>query len=234
MDREEGLLRSGWAGAAMGSGPKDVWGIGAGGSGVPWAVHFNGRSWFKVSIPVESWAASGNARAGDWVIGELKPQPKTGPVVKVLHWTASGWKAAPLPKLTVPAGDVMIPGNIAAISPTSVWASVVIGARGGSGPATDAIMHWNGTAWTRLRLPSGSLVGGLAGDGSGGLWVMAHNLSGAGYVLHYLAGKWTRGSLPVKSGTAPTITSLTSVPATKSILAGAAVNDIGVVIKYGA
>jgi hypothetical protein len=215
---------------AAASGPKDVWAFGAVDTGIspgkqtPWAYHLSGSTWFKATMPIVVSTASANPRAGDWVIGQVEPQPKSGPAVKVLHWTSSGWKSVPLPAIPVPNGQRIFPGGIAAISPTSVWAGVVVGAGAGPGPATVMLMHWNGASWARITLPQGASVGNLVGDGNGGLWIVGNP------IRHYSAGKWTTTALP---GTNILVFAVTSIPGTRSILGAGMRGTTGIVLKYG-
>lgn len=229
-------------GDPIASGPDDVWGFGAD-NGKPWGVHYNGKSWSRVSIPVTVSQASGTAAAGDWLTGAVAAQPK---LVEVLHWSKGAWSNAPLPKISVPTGDQMLPGIIAAATATDVWVSVGVGPSPQRPPATIVLLHWNGTAWSKVSLPKGvNLDGGLASDGHGGAWVASDGFSQPGQISavtmwHYSGGGWTHVPAPVKSGCMiVTAGNLQLIPRTRSVLdietlfPCPGLTSDGAILKYG-
>jgi hypothetical protein len=233
-----------YLGTAIASGPRDVWGFGTTGSAnqTPWAVHYNGKSWSRVSIPVSPYQASGSAAAGDWVTGTVAAQPKR---VEVLHWTKGAWRNVALPNISVPKGGQMLPGLIAAASPTSVWATVRVGPPTGAGHVTTVLLHWNGKAWSTVPVPKGVGIYGLASDGHGGSWVASYTVNKPGVILsglvmyHYSGGHWTRVPVPVKSGFVTNLEggNMQLIPGTRSVLANADLLSSrafeGAILKYG-
>jgi hypothetical protein len=231
-------------GAAIASGPDDVWGFGTTGSRnqTPWAVHYNGKSWSQVTIPVSVSQASGSAVAGDWVTGTVAAQPRR---VEILHWSKGAWRNVPLPAISVPKGGQMLPGFIAAATDASVWASLLVGPPTGTGHVTTVLLHWNGTAWSKVPLPKGVNVYGLASDGHGGSWVASYTVNEPGVLLaglvmyHYSYGHWTRVAVPVKSGFVTNLTggNMQLIPGTRSVLANATLLSSraieGAILKYG-
>jgi hypothetical protein len=230
--------------AAAASGPGDVWGFGVTGSRgqTPWAVHYNGKRWSQVAIPVNVTEASGSAAAGDWVTGTSAAQPAR---IEVLRWSTGAWRNVPLPKISVPEGEQMQPGYIAAVSPTSVWASVVAASPTVEGRVTYVLLHWNGRAWSKVPLPKGVNVYGLAGDGHGGAWVASYKVNEPGVYLaglamyHYAGGRWTRDAVPVLRGLDTNLQSgnMELIPGTRSVLASATMfgsaSIEGGILKYG-
>ena len=65
------------------------------------------------------------------------------------------------------------------------------------------------------RRPAGTLAGPVAADGHGGLWLGADRPAGAGYLLHYRAGKWTTAAVPARRAAA--VTGLTLIPGSRSL-----------------
>jgi hypothetical protein len=229
---------------AIASGPNDVWGFGttADGNQTPWAVHYNGKNWFPVPIPVTPYQASGSAAAGDWVTGTVPAQPTR---VEVLHWNKGAWRNVPLPAISVPAGEQMRPGLIAAASPATVWATVFLYSPTVEGRVTTVLLHWNGRAWSKLPLPKGVVAYGLASDGHGGFWVASYTVNKPGVIpaglmmYHYSYGRWTRVAAPVKSGFVINLEggNMQLIPGTRSVLAnadlfGSSVIE-GAILKYG-
>lgn len=229
--------------AAAASGPSDVWGFGAtGGRGqTPWAVHYNGTRWSQVAIPVSVSQASGSAAAGDWVTGTVAAHPGR---VEVLHWSKGGWRNVALPKISVAKGEQLLPGLIAAVTPANVWATVSVGPPTGVVLST-VLLHWNGKAWSRVPLPKGVKVYGLASDGHGGSWVASYTVHKPGALLaglvmyHYAGGHWTRVAVPVKHGfvTNLQVGNMQLIPGTRSVLADADLFGStaieGAILKYG-
>jgi hypothetical protein len=228
---------------AIASGPDDVWGFGATGSAgqTPWAVRYNGKGWSAVAIPVIAYQASGSAAAGDWVTGTVARSTR----VEVLHWSRGAWRNVALPRMSVPKGEQELPGLIAAASPASVWATVEVGPPSGAGRLTYLLLHWNGTAWSKVPLPKGVSVYGLASDGHGGSWVASYtvnkpgvNLSGL-VMYHYSGGHWTHVPAPAKSGFVTTLggSNMELIPGTTSVLAAASLTLPGItegaILKYG-
>lgn len=103
-------------GTAIASAPDDVWEFGSTGrtESTPWAVHFNGKSWSRVPVRVDPFGASGSAAAGDWIMATVGARPGTAEVV---HWSKGAWRRVPSPKITVPKGDLLDAGLIAAATP---------------------------------------------------------------------------------------------------------------------
>jgi hypothetical protein len=231
-------------GTAIASGPDDVWGFGSTGSSgqTPWAVHYNGKSWSQVTLPVSVSQASGSAAAGDWVTGTVTAQPRR---VEVLHWSKGAWRNVPLSAISVPKGGQMLPGLIAAATPASVWASVLVAPATGPGHAATVLLHWNGTAWSKVPLPKGVVVDGLASDGHGGSWVASYTVNEPGVLLaglvmyHYASGHWTRVAVPVQPRLVTNLFggNMQLIPGTRSVLANATLVGApaieGAILKYG-
>ena len=234
---------------AAASGPDDVWGFGATGTlgQTPWAVHYNGKSWAQVPISVSPDAASGSAAGGDWVTGTVATQPLK---VAVVHWSKGTWRTVALPKISVPKGERMRPGYIAAVTPSNVWTTISLARSAYGAPASTILLHWNGSAWSRVSLPKAlnADVYGLASDGHGGIWVASYTKNDFGVLLaglvmyHYSAGRWTRVAGPAKKGFVTTVgDDLQLIPGTRSVLANATLNHStpgspgseSAVLKYG-
>ena len=220
-------------GGLIASGPDDVWGFGS--DGTPWAVHYNGKSWSQVSLPVNVSQSSASAAAGNWVTGTVAAQPKR---VEILHWSKGAWRNAVLPKIAVPTGDQMFPGDIAAATMADLWVSVRVGPAKGRGPSTTVLLHWNGRAWSKVLVPNVVNLNGLAGlasDGHGGSWVASYAVNKPGVLTglvmyHYSGGHWTHVPAP---GSATLNGSMELIPGTRSVLAPAFSGSGGAVLKYG-
>ena len=204
------------------SGPYDVWGFD---SGTPAAEHLSGSTWTQVSTPMIVAQASGNAAAGDWVIGTLPAQPK---VVKLLHWSTGAWRNAVLPKVAVPTGDQMFPGAVDAATGADIWLTLSVGPSSGHGPVTAFLLHWNGKAWSKVAVPKGVSLSSVASDGHGGAWMTAD--ASAPVIYHYSGGRWTHVPGPAK---AELQSDLELIPGTQSVLVTAEIGGSGAIVKYG-
>ncbi len=164
----------------------DVWAVGATKDDKPLAVHFDGRSWQRASLPAVKDGAlrdvAAVARNDVWAVG----QANDGPLV--MHFDGRRWQivdtgaAAPRPsELT----------SIAGASTDDVW---VFGSTGphvahayGFGPV---VLRWHGGRWTRVRTAIGEseykgyLEGALDIAPSGEVWtVQAENTGSCGGCL---------------------------------------------------
>lgn len=225
------------AGTATATGPNDVWDFGSE------VVHYNGKSWSQVPVPLSSFTDSGSPQAGVWLTGTVTAQPSR---VEIVHWSNGAWKNAALPKISVPTGDQMLPGLIAANTTADIWATIGVGPASGHGAVT-TLLHWNGKAWSHTVVPKQSSLASLAGlasDGHGGAWVAWNttdkyrNPTGV-LMYHYAAGRWTRVTAPAKAGyNAQLASNLQLIPGAQSVLSATSLwpfsgNEVGAVAKYG-
>lgn len=142
----------------------DVWAAGSGtDSGDFYAhatlLHWNGTAWTVATAPNtspdgETPAGISGAAAGDvWAAGTSGYGSTAGSLL--LHWNGSAWTQVPAPS----AGSYMSYLNgIQARTAGDIWAvgSYALDSSG-LGYAT-LILHWNGTAWTVIPSPNGTLV----------------------------------------------------------------------------
>ena len=222
--------------AAKDLGRRNVWAFGArvnlaspAAQAVPYAAHFNGRTWRGQTLPGKGsitavsavsassvWAVVGRPNAGisPGLIGGI-----TKPLV--LHWTAkAGWQQAAV-QPALPAGANLT--SVLAGPGGSVWigGSVKNGAKG----TTAFAAKWTpaSPAWTVVRLggPSGGTweLVDMAADGHGGIWgvALATNVKGQPSRLWHLSGAtWSRAT--PNFGRQPWIlTQLAAVPGTASV-----------------
>src|ERR1039457_2121870 len=153
-----------------------------------------------------------------------------------LHFTGSAWRVLPLPAGLLPARRTILPEQMLAESPTSVWGTVYAASGSSRGPVL--LVHWKGPVWRRGtgRLPAGSLTGPIAPDGQGGLWLCGEGPGGAGFLAHYRGGQWTQGPAPAA---ALSVTALTLIPGTATLWgAGTTGEGFGtskgaVILRYG-
>jgi hypothetical protein len=206
------------------------------------ALHWNGRQWTSVPVPspgtktVSSTNFLGDvsctAASDCWAVGQYERGAPGSLVLRnlMLHWTGKKWflVAVPNPGGTKP-GDGNLLNSVRCASASDCWAA---GSEGtfteglaAARPAAAAgkrfffanqMLHWNGTKWVAVKVPSpggtangaNNLVNGLSCTASTDCWAAgtygsfnnpAHN--SLNEVLHWSGKKWVKVSAPNPVGT---------------------------------
>ena len=194
----------------------------------PDAEHWNGSRWAATTVPLAS-VYSGQAAqlngvaevaAGDgWAVGTVSDPSSLASKTLAYHWNGSTWQRVPAPN---PAGPSQ--GNelaaVAARASNDVWAA------GGDGgyPEASLVLHWNGSAWAQVRVPSiGALDAVTVASASvwvaggnkverlnGSAWTSLPALPGAVFIAglaHTAAGLWVVGDESFSCGEGGSCTS---------------------------
>jgi len=147
--------------------------------------HYNGKTWTKVTGQGRDIIQASAVSASDmWGIGGYLES-----VNQVSRYNGSTWQAVSVP-------SYMFDGEryVFAQSKTSVW---VAGKDTTTGQPE--LMRWNGKSWTHVSTdaPAGSQLDAIAGDGRGGINIVASSTSSTrGWILHRSSsGTWTRTEL---------------------------------------
>jgi hypothetical protein len=197
--------------------PTDVWVFGA-----PMAWHWNGKGWWMVSAAGGGapLVDGGSGRSADdaWVYGALGGAAGAAGN-DLAHWNGKSWKNISVASLLL-NGDV---NSVYEQSPDSVYAlgtASVDFTNGNPGGTELILLHWNGSAWSRvLRVPAFSGTDGkLSGDGHGGLWLADIIMPLGRELLHYSDGALGIASMPSAS-TRIQVYSAAPIPGTESALA---------------
>lgn len=222
------LTRHGWSShsVAIGKDEVQIAGVVATGRVSAWALtddittrhnyafRFDGKAWHRVAIPYAPDAdsqvgvVSGTSDQNIWSLTFAgKPSAPAafrydGKKWQLTRFPASVAKDAPLQILTESARDAW-----ATLGPTGATSRPLI------------LLHWNGTRWRRVtgKLPADTLVGPVAPDGRGGLWLPAadgvHEV-----LLHFAGGRWSSVKVPTSGGKLPVVTALALIPGTRTLL----------------
>jgi hypothetical protein len=227
-------------GGAVVLGPDDVWAFGEPGAFGP-AVsdwHFNGATW--APSPATGGLEGGSALSASsiWAFGGAR----------VAHWDGRSWTftsvAGLLPDVPHPAaGSHPAVDAIYAQSADSVWAVGNGNSAARGGPLV--VLHYDGRTWSRAAMSTAfagyGILGQLAPDGRGGLWIpMPDTTGGPGHLVHYAAGHLTAAVLPVRPALID-VESVTRVPGTAQVLAGGfthapgslSKSDAGIILQLG-
>ena len=158
----------------------------------PYAEHWNGNGWTATTVPLASVYSPQTAQlngvaevaAGDgWAVGTVSDPSSLASKTLAYHWNGTAWQRVSTPN---PAGPSQ--GNelaaIAARATNDVWAA------GGDGgyPEASLVLHWNGSTWAQVRLPSIGALDTVAVT-SASVWVASGNK-----VERFNGSAWT--SLP--------------------------------------
>ena len=173
----------------------DAWAVGvAGRFGTgPLLAHWNGHTWqvagSKALPSLGQLAGVAKFPGGAWAVGQAR--------------TAGGRPAMPLivrlAAATVRRVSILRVQNgvlkaVAAAGSAHAWAVGYVG----RGPAL--IMRWNGTAWTRARVPRRvTFLGGVAATSARNAWAVGDTGRGIGsrpVILHWNGSRWSPVTIP--------------------------------------
>lgn len=205
---------------------KDAWAFGENvESFSPYVVHYNGKIWSAVPLGVFGTDASALSADNVWVIGNAPTAPKSGLRVLIEHYNGKAWQKAVLPKITLPAGEVLDGSAIDAAGPDSVWATAVPVSTTTGGTLQGIVaLHYNGKSWALVKVPYPvySVYGPflVASDGKSGFWLSADQLAAGAYrpyLYHDSGATWTRTAPPASHGDATELLSMAGIPGTTTL-----------------
>lgn len=185
--------------------PTNVWVFGSSGEFPGLGTwHFNGRTWRQQpfhSVAGGVATASALSATNVWAIGNGPALPYHA----IDHFNGKSWQV-----VTANALAGLQFWDIHAFSTTNVWVSAV--SNGLGRPAW--LVHYNGRAWTRIKVPCTLVSNTFASDGRGGLWLTGQSFTGRSFILHRSrAGAWSRINIPAA------VNDLALIPGTTSLWA---------------
>jgi hypothetical protein len=171
--------------------------------------HWNGTGWAIVPSPdpVKPGPSSGdtlNAVAADgpddvWAVGWVDSPRAINTLVE--HWNGTAWTGQ---VLAAPGGGAVIATAVTVVSPDDVWA---VG-QSASG-STDAALHFDGTRWTFVGVPSPfqgaasrEFVTGVSAASARDIWASGYADTNRGakdlkpYMLHWTGTAWKTVIVP--------------------------------------
>jgi len=175
----------------------DAWAIGYGNNIDPLAVHWDGTSWSVIPTPVPGsyhymYAIDGAASDDVWAVGDY--DDSHGHLLPLaLHWDGTTWSVADVPE--APLGNNIFYG-VDAVATDDVWA---VGIRSAGGLNFQPLIdHWDGTAWSIVRVspPPGTLnqLFGVSGTGPDDAWAVGFYGESGVFPLfeHWDGTAWTQ------------------------------------------
>jgi hypothetical protein len=186
----------------------DVWAVGrdlTSTVGKTLVLHWDGTAWTQVPSPSPG---ADNQLAGvhmtsatdGWAVG-WESTSLGGNLTLVLHWNGTAWTQVPSPTFGLRNGGSQLMA-VSALTGSDAWASGLFNPKGAV--EGTLLLHWNGTAWTRVTAPSPSPGGATGGSGltgvdmvaSADVWSAGLTFDGTGkertLLLHWNGTTWTR------------------------------------------
>lgn len=186
----------------------DLWDVEAISSNNVWAVgnyndyattraellHYDGNSWTNQPLPFITggsylYAIDALSATDIWAAGGKSGSP-TRPAY-VIRYNGSSWSEVTVPIVGTYRNAFE---DIDGISSNDIWA---VGHWGnGYGQFHALAMHWNGSNWTNISLPS-SIVSQLSEVlnvkmiASNDVWAIGYYLTGGGFMVHWDGNTWT-------------------------------------------
>lgn len=177
--------------------------------------------WIKVRLPQVPWSVSSGQADDLWVVGIKQHAAVTSSRFTLMHWDGHSWHTMPAPVIGKPRNAFISISPPAVAGPRDIWITEFPETTSANPP--QRILHWNGSAWTRIRRPADlSFLTSIASDGHGGLWAVASGgtLKPGLAFAHFSGGRWTRQLVPGKGKLSPAqVLMLTRVPGTTTMLA---------------
>ncbi|MDA8322317.1 MAG: hypothetical protein M0030_21255 [Actinomycetota bacterium] len=170
----------------------------------PLLAQWNGAAWRMLGDPAlpvkgELFGAAYFA-GGAWAVGERGMAGNgRGSFPLMMRVTGTTVREVPIPRTTY--GGIL--KAVAATSARNAWAVGNVATIGG-GTGVALILHWNGRAWTRARLPArlareDGAVTGVAATSAANAWVVTNSLFGGGSlppILHWNGRQWAKVPSP--------------------------------------
>jgi len=203
------------------------------------AERYNGKAWRNVTMPVVPEGTSALGPRDIWAVGPVTPASAKS-ADAIANWNGTSWRSVRFPRLRLGAGVSIVNPNVVALGRNNVWVASSLGKGMGIFPGA-LLLHWNGSRWRHVRTPFPTEeVGPLTRDGHGGIWISAFGSSKGlpAYFYHYSHGTWRRVRVPTVPANTTQISSIRSIPGTRSVWAGGEIlpsdgSAQGVVLKFG-
>jgi hypothetical protein len=188
----------------------DVWAVGrdlTGKLGKTLILHWDGTSWTQVPSPNpgvhdnDLFGVHMTSATDGWAVG-YADNSAAEDLSLVLHWDGTSWTRMPSPTPGLRNGGTQLTG-VSALTGSDAWASGLFDTNGGE--EGTVLLHWDGTAWTRVPAPSpspggstgGSFVNGVAMTATADVWSAGGTFAGntgkqRTLLLHWNGTAWTR------------------------------------------
>lgn len=187
-------------------------------------LHWNGRRWYRVSVPVVGGTGYSAASAltaircttakDCWAVGYVRRGNLL--VNQALHWNGRRWSAVRTPE---PGGrkqgEVSELSDVTCAATASCWAVGDFGDTAGTSvKLLNQVLHWNGKRWSQVHVanPGGTTTGHVSSlravrcgsarncNAVGLVQLLVNSLS-KNEVLHWNGRRWSLARVPDPAGT---------------------------------
>ncbi len=139
-----------------GSASNNVWAVGAGDAG-PLAERWNGGSWSIVPSPTPPGSLGASlsgvktfSTTNAWAVGAHSTSAAPSTRTLVQRWNGTSWSVVPSPS---PDPTRNFLSDVDGASAGDVWAVGNVGDDGYGGTVAGLVLHWDGSAWSRVDVP---------------------------------------------------------------------------------
>lgn len=196
------------------------------------ALHWNGKHWSRFATPNpggtggstfdfnELISVTCTSSKSCWAAGEYGHALGSTETIlnEMLHWNGTKWSKTSVPSPAgTSAGDESALESVRCTSPDNCWADGISGTEGSPGTFFNEMLHWNGTTWATVIVPSpGGTASGdysnLAGVGctsAANCWAVGSYGSVndpetfQNQALHWNGHQWSLTPTPQPDGTGP-------------------------------
>ncbi|MDX6307103.1 MAG: hypothetical protein QOI06_149 [Nocardioidaceae bacterium] len=183
----------------------DVWAVGLipkqqGNADLPYVVHWDGQTWQHTPLPgattdtfIEDATAISATDA--WLVGDLRTNAHGGLKPVSYHWSGNSWERVNLPATKGRRTGLF---GVSGTSSTDVWGVGATVNRVGTRDPETYVVHWDGSAWSRVTTPSPgaeeNILGHVAAVTPGNVWALGETAAPAGQphslLEHEVHGVW--------------------------------------------
>jgi hypothetical protein len=187
--------------------PSDAWAVGQFNLSNTLTLHWNGTAWSRVPSPSPGGnndslnGVAATAATDAWAVGQ-----ECGAVCLgiVLHWNGTAWSQVPSPNPSPSYNDLL---GVTAVSATNAWAvGQYCVSSCSSRVFRSLILHWDGTAWSRVPSPSpgasDNILGAVAASATTDAWAVG-SADSSTLILHWNGTAWSQ--VPSPNPSSPTL-----------------------------
>jgi hypothetical protein len=218
----------------------DAWAVGAvlGGVSGTLTLHWNGTSWTQAASPSPGapynnlTGVSAISATDAWAVGTYYNTTTNAYDTMTLQWNGTSWSQITSPNPN-PAGENRLDA-VSARSASDIWAvgtlCSITSAQCAFTDESTLILHWNGSAWSRVTSPNPSttdnILNGVSVDPASAtdVWAVGSYKTSSGtpetLTLRWSGTKWAKVASPSPSTSGNSLLGVSSVSPTDALAVG--------------
>jgi hypothetical protein len=198
-------------------------------------LHWNGTAWSRVKSPDPGAACnyltsvSAISPASAWAVGQSCAFAVNTCHTLILHWNGTAWSKVASPNPGAGGFDPLT--GVSADSPTDAWAVGYYCTTSSGATRNTLTLHWNGTAWSRVKSPnpgSGTYFpGSVSADSPTDAWAVGTYCTTTGscgventLTLHWNGTAWSKVASPNPGPVIDVLSGVTALSPTDAWAAG--------------